>query len=297
MNIKAYGSIKSLDDDLNLFDDNEWDFIYSLDDTSENFEYFNDMRDLESTDIKGMVLRLSLVICLVLVTSIMVVNKSGVFDFSDYNKVANINSEESKLVQNYIDGEDCSNEDLVIISDILNNYFDCLRSESDYSNMYYYCLSTSTFADTYNSFVNKIEYSYDTNDCYARALRKFGSLCSVGKINKVVVKDNVYYCYTDLQVPTSSDVNSYIRLYSYNILKYFNTKDINEKNIVKFILDISEDSPIPSSSNEYCIKFTKSTTGDIKLYDDSEITKICISLYTDSIISITNILKGSVIYK
>ena len=100
-----------------------------------------------------------------------------------------------------------------------------------------------------------------------------------------------------MQIPTSSDVNSYIRLYSYNILKYFNTKDINEKNIVKFILDISEDSPIPSSSNEYCIKFTKSTTGDIKLYDDSEITKICISLYTESMISTTNILKGSVIYK
>ena len=45
MKIRSANEIKSLDDELNLFEETEWDFLSVVDTKDTNFEYFNDIRD------------------------------------------------------------------------------------------------------------------------------------------------------------------------------------------------------------------------------------------------------------
>ena len=45
MSVRINEEIKLFDEDLKLFDENSWDFL-NVDHTQENYEYFNDIRDI-----------------------------------------------------------------------------------------------------------------------------------------------------------------------------------------------------------------------------------------------------------
>lgn len=294
MKIRSANEIKSLDDELNLFEETEWDFLSVVDTKDTNFEYFNDIRDSDFDKrnrfrIKDYALQIIGLCAILAVCSIFAIRNSGIFDQDDYRQIADISSVNSGAITYYENGSDASSEDLIAISGVVNDYFKILQSKGDYNGMYNLCATTSNFADTYYSVTNKVQEVYDDNDCYARMLREFAGFCSVNKVTKVVVKDDTYYCYLSVNIPTASDVSEYAYLYQYNFTKKFANSVPTEAGIVQYLLDTTNENPISCSSTEICIKFIKKD-GSFKIIDDSFATSTCSDAYTSLVNQISKML-------
>lgn len=293
MKIRSTNEIKTLDDELNLFEETDWDFLSVVDRHDTNFEYFNDIRDTDfdkrhKFDLKGTIIPVFSLIVL-LGTCIFMVISTGVFDKTDYNSVLNIQSINQSSDTSYVNGADVDSENFLAITGVLSRYFRCLQDKNDYNELYEVCSATSTFADTYYNSINKVEVLFDKNDCYARALREFGGFCRLSKVNRIIYKDDIYYCYANLTMPTSNDIYEYVYLYSYNFTKEFNTYLPTEAGIVKYLLELIRDNQLPCSSMEVCIKFVEKD-GKFKITDDSFITSTCVDAYTSAVSQISTIL-------
>jgi hypothetical protein len=293
LKVRSINEIKSLDDEINLFEETNWDFMAVVDNHDTNFEYFDDIRDADFDKRKAVNMRdiipIACLVAVLILCSLTSMKILGVFDKSDYEAVVNIQSVNSVVATTYVDGVEASSEDILAISSVLNKYFNCLKGKDSYDDLYNACLETSIFADTFYSAVDKVNTLYDKNDCYARAIREFGGSCSLSRINKVYIKDNVYYCYANIVVPTTSDMLEYVYLYSYNFTKEFNKYIPTEAGVVKYLLTLMKDNQIPCTSTEVCFEF-KYTNGEFKLVDDSYIADTCKDDYTSTVNQIASIL-------
>lgn len=298
MKVRSAKELQDLDQEIDLFDSDSWDFIPLGSLEGQNFEYFNDIQDRDflkrnKLTVAKSFMGYSCAIFIMLFCCIWTIHYTGVLNDSDYKNAQKIQNPWSSSHSSYVDGVEVSSEELIEISKLLNNYMRVIKMEHDYTFLYDYCLNTSTFADTYYTNTAKIVDLFDSNDCYARGLRKFGGLCNVNRINKVIEKDGIYYCYASLNIPTTNDVYEYVYLYSKNMTKYFAKNDVTESNIVRYLIETMEENTMYCSVNEYCIKMKKTSTG-FKIVDDSIITSQCIDSYTSAITQITNILRGSI---
>lgn len=302
MKIHSLNEIESLDDDLNLFEETDWDFLSVLDNRDTNFEYFNDIRDTDftrdfKTKFKENIFPIVSLIVVLSTCIFLSVRVSGVLDNEEYNSVLSMQSvgnNTSKVDKSA--SSNISSDKFLKISETLNSYFKCLRNKKNYDNLYKCCSATSTFADTYYNSTNKIKVLYDKNDCYARALRIFGSFYNLSRVNNVTYKDRVYYCKADLTYPLSSDIHEYISMYSYNFTKEFSKYVPTEASIVKYFLKLTDDNQIPCSTSSVNIKLIEKD-GEFKIVDDSFITSNCIDAYTSSVNYITTILGTKIIKK
>lgn len=294
MKIKTQNELQSLDSELNLFDEKDWDFFGGVVDTKEeNFEFFNDIRDVDfvnpkMTWLKNIAPILSVALIIVvggIWLGMRVLNKSD----DSYDSVKNPQSSVS-----YHEGVAISSEELININQVLSNYFNTLQSKQDYSVLSDICLSTSTFESIYSSTISRMESAYDKYDCNARAIQEFGSYMKLNKITNAIVDDDTYYVYCNITVPSKEDVNEYIHLYSYNLTKFFNTNEVNEHNVARFLLDTMTVNQMPCTTNEYCIKLTRVSDSEYKIIDDSDLSSICSSAYNYSIGQITRILGGNI---
>ena len=298
MNIKQPIDVDDLDAELHIFDEANWDF-FDVSQDDRNYEYFNDIRDTDFDrrgilDVVRQALPAVMVSFFMLICFVVYVSVSGVFDKREYNEVLGLKSQNDALMLTYVDGEAGTSEDIIVLSELLKLYFDTIRAENCYDALYEYCYSTSTFADSYKSFTEKIVSSYDTNDCYARALREFGGFCTVNKIDRVIIRDDgTYYCYVYLNMPSPADMYEYVYLYSYNMTKYFGSNELSEANMLRFLIETTQQNPVPCISREYCLKFKRDMSGDLKLIDDSQVTSTCIESYTNAVSQMTKILKGT----
>lgn len=289
MDIRRTSTVQSLEDDLDLFNEADWNFIDIPTDYS-NAEYFNDVRDTQfdkttgKEDLKQFAIMTGYVFVLVVVLMIAI-SKLTMFNNEDYDRVSNIKSVADTSSQGIerVEGNTVDDSDLASISTTLSEYFCVLSQSSGYNSLYKYCLTTSAFADTYNSRVNAIQTSYDTNDCYARMLKLFGSYCNNGKINDVVEKDGIYYVYVNLALPTDTDTTTWVYSQSYNLTKHFNSNAVTEENLLKYLLDSMSMNKYNCSTNEYCLEFTKDDNGNLLLTDDTVISDACIQAYSDLI--------------
>lgn len=293
MRVKSQNEFKKLDEELNLFDEEDWDFFGGVVDTQEeNFEFFNDIQDIDfvggsKSDIKA-VLPFASVACLIVVLGVwlggtILSRKDASYD-AFKEQIAN------EGVVTYHTGEQVESDMIIEFSQILSSYFGTLQSKTGYSNLTDLCLSTSTFEQSYDSSLSKMESAYDKYDCSARAFQEFGSYIKLNKITNAVYEDDIYYVYCDLTVPSKDDVYEYIHLYSYNLTKYFTSNEADEQSIAKFLLDTMTSCPMPCTSEETCIKFTKASDGSLRIMDDSDITSMCSSAYNYSISQISKIL-------
>lgn len=293
MRVRDIKEIQSLDDDLHLFDETDWGFYDVLEEQNKNFEYFNDVPDNDFTVKKGIkasdLFAMSSLLA-VIVLSLLLLFNSGIFNDSDFNEIKNLRGVQESVNMSYVEGTEVSSSDLVEISTLLNRYFSIVKSEYDYGGLNELCDSgSSSFASTYYTATGKVKILFDENDCYARTLRKFGSFCTVGKIKKVIERDGIYYCYVDFSFPSIPDIQEYINLYSFNMTKFFKTHEINEQNVVKFILDTAEANPMVCHTEEYCIKLRK--RGDtFVLASDAFLTDLCTSAYSSAVSQCTTLL-------
>lgn len=304
MKIRTDAEIRNIDSNLNLFEDTNWDFFGVLETKEPNYEYFDDVRDSSfdrniqslgkgiKTFVIG-VISVGVLICMVLVG----IKVTDILDKDDYKALQNISGVQNDVNTVYVDGEVASNNDIRAISEVMDSYCRVLSSESSYDSLYDYCKMTSSFADTYSSFTSKIEQGYDINDCYARSLRKFGGLCNLSEVTKVVLKDDVYYCYVKLTIPTKSVMFEYVYENKYNFTKHFTSNNASEEEIVRYMIEVLDTNSLPMTSQEVLIKFVKTSDGEFKILDDGVITSSCIDAYTECVTQITKIVGGEKIIK
>lgn len=290
MRIREASEIVSLDEELNLFSESEWDFLNApLKEKSDNFQYYNDVRDTDF-DIKvnnSENLKTALTIITILLIAIIgtgVLFRFVNHDTADYNRLVSMsnNSIEEGNKLEYMDGETCSDDIFYAVSNTLNGYFSVLKTQEHYSYLSSYCSDNSTFNDKYNGYKGKMRTNYDIYDCYARALKATGTYCSFNRLDKVIEKDGKYYAYVVLNVPTVVDVQNYVNTYKVNMTKYFTTNAQTDNNFYRYLLTTMQDYAMPTTESMYCFEMKKASNGFF-IIDDSQVTDLCIQDFTSAI--------------
>lgn len=304
MIVRSAAEIQSLDDELNLFEENEWDFMSVVDSRGSNYEYFNDIRDSDF-EVKKFKFREALVyisaaaavIAAMFVVTIKVANP---FDDSEYRALMNMQSVHGGATVTYVEGgTEAAPEDLIAVSNTLTGYASCLNAKQDYKALSTYCIDNSKFQTKYYESVNAVDTIYDINDCFARGLREFGGMYQLGRINRVTVKDDIYYCYAQYSHPSIYDVSEFVQSHSQSfMLKFGSGADINEETVAKFLLEVIDEDRalIPTTSGELCIQLKK-VDGYMRLVDDSFILNACSDDYSvavnQSLTSLNSLLTGT----
>jgi len=281
-------------------DDSEWNFMDVLDVQGNNYEYFNDIRDIDFEKKKPIMasdwFAIASLISVIILGSLVVILATGVFRDDGYKDVLAMQSVQQSLNQTYVDGEEVGSSELLAISNVLNEYFTVLSAEEDYTPLSAYCMGSSSFADTYYANTAKVVEFYDSNDCYARALRRFASFCRCNEVTKVLKKNDVYYCYFRFSFPSSSDIQSYIHSNSYFLTKYFTGKSITEENIMMCFLEMSSQGGMSYHTEEYCVKFQQRGT-DYAMINDSFMVDVCSNAYSEYLKQCSSVLGGKQISK
>lgn len=289
--------IKNIDNDLDLFDLNDWCFEEHYKDNDDFYDISFDSNGI-SMGLKRFVLDLPLVIYILLFIGLFLfilgIAITKLIPDKNYETLVGLDNmmQRNEKVA-YVEGSLCDDNVIIEASSLCSDYFNVLNSESSYNYLDTLCLNKSDFNTVYQNYVSNMNYSYDINDCYARLLRYFGSYCRLNKIQKVIYKDGTYYCYMAMTVPSQDDIQGYIRLYSYNFTKHFTITDINEGNIVRYLYSMEGVSKIPCSEKIVCIELKKDTNGKLKISDDSSITNICTDAYIEALNEVANLLGTS----
>lgn len=295
MKVKTKKELSELDEELNLFDESDWNFLNVQ--SGSNLEYFNDIRD-DDFRKRGINDVIRYFVVTLIVCSIFLI--LGVWLYSitvgrhvltdgDANSV-NDTAVALKRVQN---AEKADDSDFIEISKVTSSYFNILQVGSSYDVLNNFCLTSSTFYSTEKAYREKMEYSYDTNDCYSRALRCFGKYFSLYKMNEVLVKDDIYYVYANMGYPDDDVLTEYFYIYANDMTKFFNVNSITEQNVVKYIIQLADTYGIPSSTDEVCIKMCKTDSGEFVIMDDSLVTNQCTTSYNYAISQVIKILGGT----
>ena len=296
MKMRTPNEIKSIDDEIDLFKEQDWNFLSVIETQDTNYEYFNDVRDTDFIK-KSKLAYLSEYAMLgvfgiaIAIMSAVLVNMTGVFssrDVSNLNTIATV-EDSSRGLRRVSGGKAVSDEKFIELQSILNNYFKCVYAAKGYDELYDYCATTSTFADTYESTTSKIETLWDINDCKSRALRAFGKSCKINKVQQILEKDGVYYCYVKLSAPSDTDISEYIYLYSKEMIRDFNGVTSTEAGLYKSLLENIKYHPLPTSPSEYMITFVPS--GDnYKIKDDTFLTSLCVNGYSEAVYKLDGIV-------
>lgn len=294
MKVKTKQELKDLDEELNLFDETDWNFLEVS--GNDNLEYFNDIRDSDfrkrtKEDILKYVI-VTLLSCLVLVISGVWLYDVTIGRYSRTSGDGSVPDIVTGL-KRVDDATNVSNEDYGKISSVISSYFNILKSGSSYDVLNNFCMTSSTFCSTEELFRDKMEYAYDKNDCYSRVLKCFGGYFSVSRINEILYKDDIYYAYVSLNFPDNDTLTEYFYIYANDMTKYFTSNDITEQNIVKYIVKLADTYGIPTSSVEVCVEMCKDGNGEFVFMDDSFVTNRCTSSYNYAISQVTRILGAS----
>ncbi len=299
MRVKSKQELEDLDMSLDLFDDSDWDFLGVDPKETKNFEYFNDIKDtdyLKPHSTLHTVLPIIVTSCLCIAVlglgGAFALTKIGAFSGEVYNQ--QLASSEANLKVERVQGGTPVESDVSLeVTRVLTSYFTILQAKDSYAELKDYCKDTSIFNSTYNSFVEQMEVNYDTNDCFARAMRYFGGQSRISKVNEILEKDGVYYVYVDAYLPTDSSVTSYMRYNDYNISKHFTSTEVNEANMLMYFFELANTSQVTYDLQEYCIPCTLDENGQMTLVEDYDIANACTSAYQTVVDEMQKTIKNS----
>ncbi len=292
--MKTKANIVELDTELDLFDINEWDFNKPFDNHAEFLSNIDDM-DLFNTGFSSFISRIPMflysILAIGLLGTVIMIAIQMWRPSKEYLELSALEGpmKQKKTVE-YVEGSETSDEDIIAVSKISSVYFQILNSEKGYSLLDDLCLEGSSFYKEYNTNLNKIRYSYDMHDCYVRLLCYYGTYCKLNKVERLVEKDGIYYCYLDLTAPSKEDIQSYIKLYAYNFTKHFTVTDFTESNIVRYMYSMEGASRIPCSRQIVCITMRKNAEGNLMILEDDAITRLCIDAYEETLNEVSKLM-------
>lgn len=281
--VKTKQELSRLDEDLNLFSESDWSFL----DVTEgaNLEYFNDVVDVDfrkrtTADYVRYTLFALAFVGLILFSGIYLYH----IIMSRYvtpteTVVVDGNSEDANSTVEQIEGgKEVDSATYIAVSQVLSKYMGVLKRGDYYSQLNKYCKDTSTFYKSEKLYRSHIEHSFDTNDCYARALKCFGKYFSVSKVVKVLYKDNTYYVYARINNPTEDVLTEYYHIYANHLTQYFSTHEISESSVVQYILELARTYDMPTSPEEMCFEMVKKGNSFV-LKSDEGVTSQCVDAF------------------
>lgn len=157
---------------------------------------------------------------------------------------------------------------LVDISCVLGEYTSILKTGTEFSRLNELCDNGSILFQKEQGYRNAMKYAGDESDCSARALRNLSMFLSIGKINDLRFKDDVYYCYVELNTPDINSLWEYYLMYAYDITRYVNTRDLDTETLTSCMSYILENKDLPIRSIEIELKLINKD-GKYYLVDDS----------------------------
>lgn len=297
MKVRNPNEVQSLDDELNLFDEQEWDFMSVVETRANNYEYFNDIRDADF-DVRKPTIREYLphiAVAISLLTAIIVVafRVTSVYNDPEWLELQGMQSVQGGTNNtSYVDGTPVSAEDMVDVAGTINSYLSFFWNKSDYSGLDIYCVGKSTFAQKYYETTDGVSTIYDTNDCYARGLREFASYYKVQRINQVLQKGDTYYVYATVQYSTIYDVSEFVNMHMQTfMLKFQGGGNVSEAPVAKFLLEVIAENYVPLSNNDVCIQMKK-VNGEFVFVDDSFLLQIASDDYQVAVNQLVKSLGG-----
>lgn len=303
MKIRTKEELEQINANLATYSENQWDFLGVIEQKAENYEYFNDMRDVSfDKPIRKTVQTIKIVICMtigvlaIIALALFLLYKGGVIGISDnsYQEVkeaANINQQDTLQI---IKGDKASTDERVAINNQISNYLATLQQQGGYSSLDN-IVKDSNFNNTYTNYTNQMQSSFDLNDCYARALRAFGSYIKLKSVDEVIIEPNTgeYYAYIQVYYPSEYDVKDYVNANRYAYTKHFTSvNSLDTASVMRYMLDnLAVAKFTPSTSKYIQVRLIKQD-GQFILVDDSVFTELAIQGYTECIEQIMNILRN-----
>lgn len=285
MRVRSSAEIARLDEELNLFDEQDWSFFDVLDTKETNFEYFDDSKDLDFTLGKKLSEEFKmLLIAIIILAMLIIVCFSGLFYLQAYNNEP-ISNEYRFNIENtdisYVSGDDATSEELIEISKVMSGYFNFLNNSKYFSSLDDYCLDKSNFYGNYVEYTDKIHKNYDSADCYARSMSLFGGMLTYEGVDKIVHADNdEYYVYCNIVFPSSLDIEEYCYSLQYTVSKHFSSNKITEQDVLKYLLEAIDVNDISYTKSVWCFNVKRLDDGSFKIVSDSMITDACLNSYT-----------------
>ena len=280
MKVRTQTEIAKLDEELNLFDEVDWNFYEVLDTHETNFEYFDDSVDLDFTIGKRISKEVGMILGSVALLVVLIVGGFSTIIWRDNNKEL-INQEVYTAPKvRYIDGVEADSASLIEASNTLSRYFQILKLQGDFSSLDEYCVDKSDFAKTYSSYLSKMKENFDSADCYSRALTLFSESVELVDINKVIIKDDIYYVYANIRSPTSSNIEEYWYMMQFNVAKHFNSKNVSETDLERYLIKNINPKDIPVSDEIWCFEMIKNSDGELRIKSDDKLSDLCIESYT-----------------
>ena len=289
MKVKSIAEIKSLDEDLHLFDEDEWDFFGGGATDSlkgENFEYFNDIEDVDFVYDARKSVRATIAIATVIGVGIIGLGAWLVHDINVRNQTYLEQLQAAPTIA-YHEGVEGDSESLIEASRTLSGYFSTLSQRHGMSGLAAYC-ENSKLEKEYEEALETMQTSFDEGDCYARLLAKFASLIRLNRIDKVILDKDTYYVYCDLSVPTQADLYDYLHVYGYSFAKHFTSNQITTGEVGKYLVETLDSGTVSCTSGIYCIQMDK----DFRIIDDSEIKGVCADDYAYAVSETVQIVEN-----
>lgn len=303
MKIRTKEELEQINASLATYSENQWDFLGVVEQKAENYEYFNDMRDVSfDKPIRKTAHTLRTVICtavgvlLIAALALFLLYKGGVIGLSDkaYQDVkgaANINQQAELQV---IKGDKASTDERVAVNNQISNYLATLQQQGGYSSLDN-IVKDSNFNNTYTNYTDQIQSSFDLNDCYARALRAFGSYIRLKSVDEVIIEPGTgeYYAYIQVYYPAEYDVKDYVNANRYAYTKHFTSvNSLDTASVMRYMLDNLAVAKFSPSTSKYIQVRLIKQDGQFILVDDSVFTELAIQGYTECVEQIMNILRN-----
>lgn len=290
--------------DVNIFNEEDWDFFSEAAVATEDYEYINTeqtasrrlrlraFKEALKTGAIAFLIAFVVLVVFVAITATSLTYMSRAMEHQ--NDVTNkmVQAEHTNQLERIEGGKEVDNDVLRDISGTLSTYFDVLRVEAGYDNLDNFVSGGSNFTATEAAYRSSTEVSYDVNDCNARILRQLGSCITLNKINDLYEKDGIYYCYASLNVPSTTQLSTYYRGYNYDLTKFFKVNDVSTASVAKFVVTVLNNRDFPIAETEWLFTL-KYEDGIYKILDDTEITDYCMRISSSSMTAVIGLVKGS----
>ena len=274
---------RELSDNLYVFEEGNWDFINGLNENVLNYKYYGTVTEVIDIGIHSKAIKIKLIVLTTIINLCVMTLLAGTAIFVKI-KLDSMKEDEFitalEMTRNkieFVDGEEQSSDVVIKISELLSAYFENLHNDDNYEYVNSFCTTNSGFYNAYNSFKEKADTTYDFNDCMSRYLRLLDNSCNIINVNRVIKKDNIYYCYCNLSIPKVEDIDNYINLYKYNFMRYFSSHEKTDENVLRFLLESFKLNPLSCTPDIYCIQVQVNKKGQFKIIDDTFISEACLN--------------------
>lgn len=289
MTIKTKYELQQLDEDLHLFEEEEWDFFSESFITSRDEDF---MLVPKSEYIKYGVCVATLVGA-ILFSGVHLYNITIGRHLLSGNAVQAVSPYNTKTKLDRVDGSSVSSEDFIEVQRLLSGYFSIVQSGNSLKLLNSMCVDNSKYYLNEQSHMNSMKSSYDEDDCYLRATKCFARYISILRVNDVIYSDGTYYAYVQMGYPDKDSLREYYYSNSSILKKYVSARSISKESIVRGITSLIEAYDLPISDEEICIELKKDSISGYLIRDDTFVLDRCEEIYNNSIEYIVELLGKS----